>query len=208
MGKEAVVKAYDSQPDEKKIISLRHGEAKEILVGFTDFEIEDDADYEIAAEGLKEIKRIAKELEERRKKITQPINAALREFNSLFKPPQTMLSNAEGYFKRKLQDYSSAVEARSRVAMLAAAEASRAGDFDTAHEASKGIVERPVVQGITHTDYYDWEIVDVDQVPAEFLVTMVNAAAVEKHIKEAGKNEPPAVAGLLFVKKTRTRAGT
>lgn len=208
MGKEAVVKAYDSQPDEKKIISLRRGEAEEILVGFEDFEIEDAEDYAIAAEGLKEIKRIAKDLEERRKKITQPINAALREFNALFKPPQKLLSNAEGYFKLQLQKYDKLVEERSRVAMLAAAEASRSGDFDTAHEASKGIVERPVVQGITHTQYYDWEIVDVNLVPAEFLVTMVNAEAVARHIKAAGKNEPAAVEGLRFMQKTRTRAGT
>src|SRR5690606_31787269 len=208
MGKEAVVKAYDSQPDEKKIISLRRGEAEEILVGFEDFEIEDAEDYAIAAEGLKEIKRIAKDLEERRKKITQPINAALREFNALFKPPQKLLSNAEGYFKLQLQKYDKLVEERSRVAMLAAAEASRSGDFDTAHEASKGIVERPVGQGITRTQYCDWEIVEVDLVAGGFLVTMVNDGAVARHNKAAGQNGPGGGEGLRFMQKTRTRAGT
>lgn len=204
MGKEAIVAAYDMQPTEQQIIGLRRVEAGKIILSFEDFEIEDDEDYSIAAEGLREIKRISKDLEERRKKITQPINVALREFNSWFKPDQDILKKAEAYFKRRLEEYDTLKAEQSRVAMLAAAEASRAGDFDTAHEAAKGIVERPTAQGISHGEYYDYEIEDFAKVPRQYL--LVDHDEVKKHIKEAGKNEPTPVPGLRFVLKKRTIA--
>jgi hypothetical protein len=206
MGKAEVVEAFDKQPDEKEIVATRQAEAEEIIEAFADFEIEDDDDYDVVADGLKEVKTIAKDLESRRKKITQPINGALREFNSWFKPAQLVLTNTERALKKKLADYTIAKEEQSRLAMEAAAQASQDGDFDGAHEAAKGIVESPSAQGITHSRYYDYEIVDMDEVPRRYMC--VDHSAVKIHIKNAGKTQPEDIPGIRFTEKTRVIART
>lgn len=206
MGKEAqeIVQVLEKQQTEKENIDTKRVEIEEILSGFQNYVIEDDEDYELVAEGLKEIKGISKEIEERRKKITQPINGALREFNSWFKPAQTLLMTTESFLKRMLAEYVSEKEKQSRLAMLAASQASQAGDFDAAHEAAKGIVERPTAQGITHVRYFDYEIEDFEKVPRAFLA--VDHSAVKIYIKNAGKDEPAPIPGIRFVEKDRTIA--
>lgn len=201
-----IVEAFNSKPSEQQQIATRKGEVEDILEAFKDFQIEDDGDYEVVAEGLQEVKRIAKDLEQRRKTITQPINGALREFNSWFKPAQTVLENTERVLKRRLAEYETLKAEQSRLAMLAAAAASQAGDFDAAHEASKGIVELPSAHGITHSRYYDYEITDISKVPREFLA--VDHSAVKIYIKNAGKDCPQSIPGIKFVEKTRTIART
>lgn len=204
MGKAEVVEAFEKQPTEQQIIEEKQEEAAEIIEAFKNFEIEDDDDYEVVGEGLKEIKKISKDLETRRKTITQPINVALREFNSWFKPAQEVLQNTERVLKKRLAEYVRKREEQSRLAMEAAAQAGQKGDFDAAHEAAKGIVERPELKGITHTRWYDYEIEDLDQVPRRFL--SLDHSAVKIYIKNSGKEEPAPVPGLRFVAKDRTIA--
>lgn len=54
---------------------------------------------------LKEIKKLGKELEQKRTSITGPINKALKEINALFKPAKNWLAEAERIVKGKLLYY-------------------------------------------------------------------------------------------------------
>jgi len=56
----------------------------------------------VAGVELRAVKRLAKEIEEKRLAITKPINAGLREVNNLFKPAKDFLSHAESVLKAKL----------------------------------------------------------------------------------------------------------
>lgn len=206
MEKEEVVAAFDKKPSEQQIVATKKAEAEEIIEAFRDFEIEDDDDYAVVADGLKEVKTIAKDLEERRKKITQPINGALREFNSWFKPAQVILENTERLLKDRMDQYLREKEEKSRLAMATVLQASQEGDFDTAHEAAKGIVESPIAAGISHSRYYDYEVVDLSVVPREHLC--LDHSSIKMHIKSAGRAKPSDVPGIRFFEKTRTSVRT
>lgn len=59
-----------------------------------------------AGEDLHKVKALAKDLEERRKAITGPINKALREVNALFRPAKNWLGSAESIIKNQLLEFS------------------------------------------------------------------------------------------------------
>lgn len=201
-----VVDAINSEGTERQLVSVKQEEAKEILEAFQDFDIEDDEDYEVVSDGLKEVKKIAKEIEARRKKVTGPLNAALAEFRSWYKPAVDLLANTESVLKQRLAAYVRKKEEQSRLAMEAAAAAAGEGNFDAAHEASKGIVAAPSTKGVTHTRYWDYELEDLDQVPRRYLA--LDHSAVKIHIKNAGKDEPEEIPGIRFVLKDRTAVRT
>ena len=114
---------------------------------------EDDNDF--AASMLRDVKARHKALETKRKAITVPINRALKEINSLFRPPRERLEDAEKILKGKIAGYLEAVEAKNAAALEAAAaaetldEATNAIALVTDAEAPKGVsvryVYRPIV---------------------------------------------------------------
>lgn len=90
-------------------------------------------DYEIisperalaAGDDLKEIKSLARQLEAKRTAITRPINKALKEINSLFKPAKFWLSQAEILTKGKLLAYQAEQDQIAAEAQRQADEAAR-----------------------------------------------------------------------------------
>lgn len=192
--------------DEKKVIDTKKEEAAEILREFKDFQIDTDEDYEVVAEGLKEVKRIIKEIESRRKLVTDPLNKALAEFRSWYKPALDILVPTEDFLKKKLLKYTAEKEEKSQQAMLLVAAAAKDGNFDAAHEASKQISAAPAVVGISQSYYWDYEVVSHLEVPRAFLA--VNDTAVREYIKQAGPGGPQEVPGLQFIRKTRMAART
>ncbi len=75
----------------------------------------------IAAGGdLKLIKGLAKELEAKRTAITGPLNKALKEVNSLFRPAKTWLKEAEGILKGEILRFQAEQERIAREAQAKA----------------------------------------------------------------------------------------
>jgi len=66
-----------------------------------------------ATDILSKIKTSAKDVEKRKKEITDPLNAALKSARSLFKPLEDDLATAERTIKGKMLDYSNEVEAKA-----------------------------------------------------------------------------------------------
>lgn len=63
-----------------------------------------------ATDILSKIKTSAKEIEKRKKEITDPLNASLKSARALFKPLEDDLATAERTIKTKMLDYSNEVE--------------------------------------------------------------------------------------------------
>jgi hypothetical protein len=86
----------------------------------TDFEISDAATFEIAADELKGIKAKASQLEEQRKAITGPLDAAKKAVMDLFRGPLEVLGQAEGALKSKMLTYQQAEQRKAEEARLQA----------------------------------------------------------------------------------------
>lgn len=191
---------------QREDVEERTKEAEEYLAGFEDFQIEDDDDLEVAVECLKEVKTNYKKIKAEQELATKPMNSALRQVRSWFKPALVVLESTERLLKGKVAAYHLRLEEQSRRAMEEAAAASAAGDFDGAHEASKGIVAAPQSKGVSITRHWDYVVEDPDQVPRQFLT--VDHSAVKIHIKGAGKEMPDPIPGIRFEEKTRTAVRT
>ncbi len=59
----------------------------------------------VAAEDLRDIKALAKQVNGKRLAITRPLNDALKEVNALFKPAKDWLSEAEALLKGKILEF-------------------------------------------------------------------------------------------------------
>jgi hypothetical protein len=66
-----------------------------------------------ATDILSKIKTSAKEIEKRKKEITDPLNASLKSARALFKPLEDDLATAEKTIKDKMLDYSNEVDAKA-----------------------------------------------------------------------------------------------
>lgn len=158
--------------------------------------IEDDEDFEYVSGVLLEVKRYDKEIEARKKLVTDPLNAALRELRTWFQPIQKVLSNNEAILKKKIGDYKLLKEKQQEEQMRKIAEASKAGDFEGAYMVSQNLVELPVAKGISTTRKWDYKVTDLSLVPREYLT--LDHDVVKKHIKEAGKDQPADIPGVVF----------
>lgn len=127
------------------------------------FEVVDDESFALGGEELQAIKRKAATLEDQRKAITAPLDAAKKQVMDLFRGPVDLLTKAEGILKGKLLGYQQeqarkAAEAR-RIAEQAAeaerqrlaAEAKKLEDEGRAGEATvqRAIAEMVVAQPVT-----------------------------------------------------------
>ena len=65
-------------------------------------------------EDLKTVKRLAKEVNEKRLAITRPLNDALKEVNALFKPAQDWLKQSESLLKGKILEFQNEQERIAR----------------------------------------------------------------------------------------------
>ncbi|HEC65126.1 MAG TPA: hypothetical protein ENI23_07530 [bacterium] len=78
-----------------------------------------------AADDLKAVKALAKEINKKRLAITGPINKALKEVNALFKPAKDWLSEAEKLIKNKLLAFQREQERIARKLQVEADERAR-----------------------------------------------------------------------------------
>lgn len=96
--------------------------------------------YEQAGEELKTIKQRINALEEQRKAITKPMDAAKKQVMDLFKPPVDALTEAESVYKRSMLAYQQEqrrLEAEAQRKLNEAAEAERQRMAEQAKAAEK-----------------------------------------------------------------------
>jgi septal ring factor EnvC (AmiA/AmiB activator) len=78
------------------------------------FTFEDAEEYEAGTEMLREVKAQQKDLEEKRKAITKPMDEAKKNILALFKPPEDRLKTAENVLRAAVLDWQRQQEAERR----------------------------------------------------------------------------------------------
>lgn len=87
----------------------------------------DDQDVAaLAAQDLAKVKELAKSVDAERRKITDPLNAAVKAVNDLFRPATTYLDQAERVLKNGLLQFNQKVKAENRARQAQAEAAARA----------------------------------------------------------------------------------
>jgi len=89
-------------------------EADSLLQQVTSLTITDNQQYQTAGEFLKKVKSRYKDIEEDRKTITAPMNAALTAINNYFKTPRNVLLQAETFLKKALVSYHTEQERKAQ----------------------------------------------------------------------------------------------
>lgn len=110
-----------SLPDQAELI----GRAETKLREANSYVITTSAMAEAAADDLKKIKGLAKELDEQRKEITKPLDDEKAGVMDYYRPAQNFLADAESILKNKLNIYLQVVEKRRREEQAKAEEAAR-----------------------------------------------------------------------------------
>ncbi len=155
-------------------------------------------EYSDAAEHLKQVKAAQKKLEETRRRVTDPLNLALKEHNNLFRAPGDRLAQAERDIKAKLIGYAdeqdrlrqaeqakadaAARQERERLDALArkAAEAGRAAAAEKHTERAAAIVapviqrEAPKVAGVASREVWKFQVENPALVPRDYLMLDVS----------------------------------
>lgn len=79
--------------------------AQRMLTTAQGYAIDSPTMYELAAEDLRAVKLLAKDVEEKRTAITGPLNQAVKAVNNLFRAPATYLEQAESTLKGAMLTY-------------------------------------------------------------------------------------------------------
>lgn len=159
-------------------------QAKEALSEIKKFEIVDNDSLTFAADVLAEAKGNFKRLDDKRKEITKPINAALKATNALFKPALDFYRNCEAAIKGKMVAANAAAQVAAQEALQDAGAAAADGDTEgvtTAIAAHDEAVNLPAADGVQYRSTWKFRIVDETQIPREYL--MPDHKLIEGHVR-------------------------
>jgi hypothetical protein len=140
--------------------------------------------YEEIGALIKQARSFAESYEERRTRITKPLNDAKREVDSWLSPIVKAYEKAVEIGKNKLIKFTSDQNAeRARIAQEAAqqhAQGNIPGVLALAHQAQQTLTPR--VEGIKTRKVKAWRVVDIEKVPREFLV--LNTVAISEAMRK------------------------
>ncbi len=175
-----------ARPEEtlKAELVTEASEAKEALTEVTAFEITDNESMTFAADVLAETKGNHKRLDDKRKEITQPINAALKATNLLFKPALDFYKMCESAIKMKMLQANTRAQQAAQAALQAAGEAAAEGDTEAiTTEIAKhdDAVNLPAADGVQYRTTWKFNIIDATLIPREFLTP--DLKLIEGHIR-------------------------
>lgn len=155
---------------DKDQLAAEHAELSKALELVREFEIGTDEDVSFAEESRALTKGQWKDYEEKRTAATKPINAALREINSWFKPVQTVLKAIENEWSRKLKEaHLRAQEERERLLEVADAAVEAEAPAGEIRETLVAASESSLATSeVKFRDRWVFEITNPDLVPREY----------------------------------------
>jgi len=127
-------------------------EVKDIVEATTEVSITDQEQFEFFADVLQRIKGKTKELDEKRKDITRPIDSSKKKIMDMFKKPMEVLAKAEILIKTEIAKYAITVPT---------------------YEPVNGVSIRHGKKMVSY---------DIKKLPKEFVQTVVNEAAIQAAI--------------------------
>ncbi len=195
------------QTEEVTDITTRSDELAENYDGFSIGNVEE---YSGAAEHLRMIKSMQKEVEDQRKEITQPLVASQRAANAFFKPFADRLSNAERAIKQAMASWKSEQDRiareeqrkrdqeaeRKRKEQQRQAQAARdkgrhARAQNLEAQAAQSVApvvrsEAPKAEGISYRKVWNFRITDEAKIPRKYLV--VDEKKLRQVVKALGSD--------------------
>jgi hypothetical protein len=160
------------------------------------FTVANDEDSAFAADLIREVKAKHKELDDRRKEVTGPLNTTVKTINGWFKPALDALENAEKKLKAKVALYMTEREKAAREALALAAAA------QTAQEATAALAAAPtpaaMPQGVSMRMIWKFRIVDESAVPARFCSPDPNKIDAEMRGSVRDDGAPTPIPGVEF----------
>lgn len=168
----------------------------------TTFKVLDQPSLDLAGQAVKHLATRRKELKAVKESVTKPLNEALKNYRALFKPSETAIAEAEGHLKRQIVAYNAEVEEANRKALEAASEAHQAGDSLAVTDAIDAIVHVDKPPEISMRESLDFEVVDLHEIPWEFLKVEVRRRDIIQALKD-GRDVP----GVKAVKTKSVVAG-
>lgn len=178
-----------SDPEVKALAA----QTESLLAVGTNYRVTSAADYEVAGLELKRVKDAQKKLDDLRKSMTRPIDAAKKAIMDFFRGPEQKLATAESGIKRAMIGYSEEQDRIRREAQRKADEAARKEQEKLQQQAAKAIAsgkvekaeqleqraatvvapivqrEAPRVSGIVTKEVWKFEVTDPAAVPREYL---------------------------------------
>ena len=130
-----------------------------------DFQITNDEQQEQIAGVLRKVKEKSRELEDRRKEITGPMNQALRSVNDLFRQPKLRLDALEALLKEKIALF---LRTRAEVNRQLIATAAVASTPQAASQSLAQVAPIAPPTGVTVRKVWKFAIDNPDAVPREF----------------------------------------
>lgn len=148
------------------------------------FTIYDQQGLDIAGSILKDVKGRWKEIEARRKTITQPMQAALKNVQALFKEPLDYYASIESMLKNKILDAQQRARAAQDAALLAVQAAHAAGDRAQVAVAMHQVQQAEAVnpEGVGNRSTWTYAVMDEQQIPREFWI--VDHAALAAYVRQ------------------------
>lgn len=130
----------------------------------SDIAVEDQADYEFAADSLGNITSRIKQLDEMRKKLKAPILEAGKNIDNLFREPISLGESAKKIVQRKMLDYVAKVEQERQEAEAEAARLAKKAK-DEAEEEALALIDNGDDEGAQEI----LDNADVMPVPVDFI---------------------------------------
>jgi hypothetical protein len=168
--------------------------ADAVLASANAMVIADPHSYENAAETVRLIATYARDIEEKRKTLTRPLDESKRRIMDFFRVPLDRYNSARSVIQTKMMDYRAEERRKAEAARVAAERAAQAErerlEEQARIEAERGntakaikLAERaettvaaivapaiPKVSGIVARELWRFEIVDESKIPREFLM--------------------------------------
>lgn len=161
------------------VLKAEEVEARSIRQEFEALSITSQEDIEFANDLLRDVKAKWDALEERRTRITGPLNKSLRETNALFQPALKLLSECERVLKNKVAVGIKELQRIQTESLRLIAQQSRSGDLVAARATMLRMPDARLPEKTNVREKLDFEVVNLVEVPEEFLSIVVNVEAVE-----------------------------
>jgi len=174
------------------------GEHREMVATLREldtFVVSNDEDSTFAADMIREVKAKHRDLDERRKEVTQPLNATVKTINGWFKPALDALETAEKKLKAKVALY---MQESARKAQEALALAAIAPTIEEATVALAASMPAAMPQGVSMRMIWKFRIVDESAIPARFCSP--DSAKIDAEMRGSAKDNgaPTPIPGVEF----------
>lgn len=192
------------EEEQKKDIEQQIMLANEHRTDLTTFKIEDAHDAQLAGQVIKDVSDKVREIEKRRKRVTEPMLRAKKEADALFKEWTKPLEDINKHLRAELVAYDARQEEARKAAEM---EARKAAALDEDPEKVRNLLVKSsqkteTPKGVTFTKKWVATVVDFAKLPDEYKkVDDVKLRALAK--KSQGNDEVP---GVIFTLEKSVRA--